>query len=319
MAEPLSGPTHAPAASTIPPQLYALVDMARAPQLLPLIEWLGRSGTAQCLFEGSIDESLRRASPHIVALARAQQLLDRWLAEGHGQSWGVFLETPLPLHLARRHVRRFLQVALPDGSGPVMMRFWDPRVLGGFLESADEDWRNRLFANICSYLVERDDRLIRVTLAGGRVRFGDGAAWLAGGRQRDALPGAAVRERSVAAISDQQYARLSSAYAKNLEREISPIVRQIVPNIVQDRDDLALADFVHGAASRGRSFGFDTTRQIVRYCIFEAMFGAGPEGAAAMPGALAILRQRDLPGGERLDQLAAIAIAHNAETGGVHG
>ena len=151
-------------------QLYALVDLARAPQLLPLIDWLSRTGAAQCLFEGSIAEPLRRVSPHIVAMARAPQLLDRWLAEGRGQSWGVFLETPLSMHLARRHVRRFLQVRLPDRSGPVLLRLWDPRVLGPFLQHAPADQLMRLFAGEMVYGVESSaTALWRVAMGNGSV------------------------------------------------------------------------------------------------------------------------------------------------------
>lgn len=165
-----------PSASATPAQLYALVDLACAPQLLPLIEWLARSGKAQCLFEGAVAAPLRQVSPHIVALARAPQLLDRWLSEGRGQSWGIFLETPRPMHLARRHVRRFLQVRLPDGSGPVLMRIWDPRVLGPLLDSADADTIKALLPADMAYRVEGDaDRIWHYCAVGGSLQRNVGA------------------------------------------------------------------------------------------------------------------------------------------------
>ena len=168
MAEAAVRPAPQRSPLSIPPQLYALVDLARAPQLLPLIDWLSRSGAAQCLFEGKIAEGLRRVSPHIVALARAPQLMDRWMAEGRGQSWGVFIETPLPMHLARRHVRRFLQVKLPDGSGPVLMRVWDPRVLGVLLDRVDGEQAIALFAQPLAYWCEVDGETLR-RFDGGNV------------------------------------------------------------------------------------------------------------------------------------------------------
>lgn len=156
-----------------PLRRYALIDLARAPQVLPLLDWLTRSGAAQCLFEGAIAEPLRRVSPHIVDLARAPQLLDRWLAEGRGQSWGVFIETALPMHLARRHVRRFLQVRLPDGTGPVLMRFWDPRVLSVLLRHADAAQHGAIFARLTRVIVERDESRLNVFAVGGHRAASD--------------------------------------------------------------------------------------------------------------------------------------------------
>lgn len=148
MASAPPAPAPAPTADA---RLYALVDLAAAPTLVPMIEHLARSGAARCLFEGRLPDALRRASPHIVDCARAPDLMARWRSEGAGQPWGVLMETPMPMHEARRHVRRFLQVKLPDGSGPVLCRFWDPRVLPVLIEHADEEWRARLFRGTVSY------------------------------------------------------------------------------------------------------------------------------------------------------------------------
>lgn len=139
------------------PALYALLDMARVPQLYWSLAELERQGAARCLFEGATAESVRRAAPFIVAVDRAPEVMARWAASGAGQSWGVLMEAPLPLTAARRHVRRFLQVRLPDGSGPVMMRLWDPRVLGPVLAHSNSDQMAQLLPAGIAFFVERDE------------------------------------------------------------------------------------------------------------------------------------------------------------------
>lgn len=152
------------------PALYALLDMARAPHLYAPVTELERQGAALCLFEGTIAEPVRRAAPFIVDIARASDLMGRWAAEGAGQSWGVLMEVKLPLVAARRHVRRFLQVRLPDGAGPVMMRLWDPRVLGPVLAQADAAHGAKLLPAGIAFLVERDAAsVMRYEAADGAV------------------------------------------------------------------------------------------------------------------------------------------------------
>lgn len=145
-----------------PARFYALIDLAAAPELVALVDALATRGAAQCLFSGDLDPALRRVSPFIVDLARAPGLVERWHAGGGERPWGVLVETPLPLHLARRHVRRFTQVRLPDGSGPVLMRVWDPRVLGVLLDHLDAEQHRALFAQpVAWWLCAGAERLVR--------------------------------------------------------------------------------------------------------------------------------------------------------------
>jgi hypothetical protein len=142
------------ASDPAPPRIYALIDLARVPQVFAHVDWLARHDRARCLFEGPLDESLRQVSPYIIDILQARELFDHWQGNGADQSWGVFLETPLSMLHARRHVRGFLQVRLADGAGPVMMRFWDPRVIRPLLDFADADHHAQLFGKPVAYWVE---------------------------------------------------------------------------------------------------------------------------------------------------------------------
>jgi hypothetical protein len=143
--------------------------MARAPRLYPLVSTL-HPLDAHCLFAGRIAEPLRSASPFLFPVAASARILDLWSNEGEGQSWGIFMTSPLGLEEVRRHVRKFLQVRLPDGSGPVLFRFWDPRVFHPFLISSPPDHLAALFAKVSSYLVETPAGMQRFYLDGERLR-----------------------------------------------------------------------------------------------------------------------------------------------------
>ena len=48
-------------------------------------------------------------APHLVELSPTNRLIGRWLDEGWGQSWGVFLKIDDAANL-RHHLRKFLKV-----------------------------------------------------------------------------------------------------------------------------------------------------------------------------------------------------------------
>ncbi|HEV2568973.1 DUF4123 domain-containing protein [Sphingomonas sp.] len=150
-------------------RLYAVVDPAVEPRLYPLLKVMGEPD-AQCLFAGDIPEGLREVSPHIFPLERGTEIMRRWVQHGIGQPWGVFLEAPGDLAEVRRHIRRFLQVRLPDGEGPVLFRIWDPRVLPVFLKASEADHLQQLYARCTAYIVPVATQLERLSWSGGAVQ-----------------------------------------------------------------------------------------------------------------------------------------------------
>lgn len=105
-------------------KLYGIVDTARDPKLLPLIE---QSPNYDCLFAGDLPEPLRSAAPYLVELTDETPLKDAWATEGWGQAWGILVRSPLELARLRRHLRKFLVAKLPDGT-VTLFRYYDPRV-----------------------------------------------------------------------------------------------------------------------------------------------------------------------------------------------
>lgn len=97
------------------------------------------------------------ASPHVVELDRQDPLTRLWMREGWGRSWGVLVDSPAPLAAVRRRMRHFTLARLPDGTGPVMFRFWDPRVLRTYLPMAEPADLDEWFKDVDRFLVETED------------------------------------------------------------------------------------------------------------------------------------------------------------------
>jgi len=69
--------------------IYALLDSARDPRILPLL----RSSDCEfkILYNGTMAESMSEYAPYLVSLPPGTPLLAKLLDEGWGQSWGYFL------------------------------------------------------------------------------------------------------------------------------------------------------------------------------------------------------------------------------------
>jgi hypothetical protein len=117
--------------------LYAIVDCAADPRLH------GRVMAARdhaCLFAGKIDPPLDAAAPWLASFDAGSELHQLWSAEGTGKPWGLLIRSGLPLAELRRHLRKFLQVQLPDGQ-VVLFRFYDPRVWATYWPTLSDEER----------------------------------------------------------------------------------------------------------------------------------------------------------------------------------
>ena len=148
--------------------MHAVIDLARAPHLHEHVARLS-PGQAACLFEGKLDPEVVAASPHIVELDPNDPLTRLWLTDGWSQAWGILIDSPAPLMAVRRRMRHFTQARLPDGTGPVLFRFWDPRVFRTYFPLVERAELAEWFKEIDRFIVETEDGAgsIAFSLAGG--------------------------------------------------------------------------------------------------------------------------------------------------------
>ena len=153
-----------------PPALYAILDLAADSALHAHVQRLEPQSCA-CLFEGKLDPAVKAASPHVVELTPDDPLSRLWRGKGWGQSWGLLLSSTASLPVVRRRLRHFTLARLPDGVGPVLFRFWDPRVFRTWMPLVEPQDLGGWFTDIDGYIVETEDGAgsLRYSLNGGRL------------------------------------------------------------------------------------------------------------------------------------------------------
>ncbi|HEX8200656.1 MAG TPA: DUF4123 domain-containing protein, partial [Isosphaeraceae bacterium] len=145
-----------------PQPLYALLDAARAPDVLLALRGSGEE--YQSLYEGPRGDELADFAPYLVALPTGSPLCATLVRAGWGRGRGVFLTCPEPFAVVRKHFRHFLLVQSEDGR-TLYFRFYDPRVLRLFLPTCNPPETAAFFGPIGAFLMEADDprRLLRFT------------------------------------------------------------------------------------------------------------------------------------------------------------
>lgn len=140
--------------------LYAVLDAAKSERIVPLLhaaadEW-------DSLYEGLRAETMADGAPYLVALRPESRLLRRLVLEGWGQSWGTYLESPAKLAELRAHFRRILVVTREKDALPMYFRFYDPRVLRGFLPIATARQVEVIFGPVERFFTEAPGGELRV-------------------------------------------------------------------------------------------------------------------------------------------------------------
>jgi hypothetical protein len=145
--------------------LYAILDAARDIRIMALL--MQSKEEHQSLYEGVQGAKLSQVAPYLVRLDKGSLLLGSLLLEGWGKSWGIYLTCASELAEVRRHLRRFLEVQLPDGK-QVYFRFYDPRVLRVYLPTCTAEEADQFFGPIKNYLCEdeKPDKVLQFANAG---------------------------------------------------------------------------------------------------------------------------------------------------------
>ncbi|MGC4095116.1 MAG: DUF4123 domain-containing protein [Polyangiaceae bacterium] len=134
--------------------LFALLDAARAPELLGLLRM--HSEVYYSLYDGAAGEKLDDVAPYLVQLHARSPLTQALVQEQWGNSWGVFLWALTDFKALRRQLRRFLMVQ--DAHGKEMyFRFYDPRVLRVFLPTCTAQEATDFFGPVGSFVIEADE------------------------------------------------------------------------------------------------------------------------------------------------------------------
>ena len=133
-----------------PSALYAILDAARDDEVLP---WVRECGApTECLYDGWQAQELLDVAPFLVSLddpaVRADLVARSW-----GRAWGVFLASGAEMREVRRHLRRFLRVRV-EGSGRMLFRYYDPRVLRAFLPTCTLEEANGFFGPVDAWWSE---------------------------------------------------------------------------------------------------------------------------------------------------------------------
>lgn len=132
-------------------RLYALLDGARSRRVEDLV--VNSRLPWRCLYDGLLSPTISRVAPYLVALDPGSIFDMDIIAHGFGESWGLFIESPVEIDDLRRHLRRFLKVETEDARR-LLFRFYDPRVLRVYLPTCRADELATFFGPIRTLYVE---------------------------------------------------------------------------------------------------------------------------------------------------------------------
>jgi hypothetical protein len=133
--------------------VFAVLDGARDPRVYELVVQSKLSHAS--LFEGNDGQFLEKVAPYIVELPREAPLWAELLA-AWGQSWGIYLNAPTTMQELRENIRTHLKMRAPNGA-EFYFRFYDPRVLRGFLPACTAEECAEFFGPVSRFVTEAED------------------------------------------------------------------------------------------------------------------------------------------------------------------
>lgn len=128
--------------------LFAILDATGLPEVPKRAAELG-SEQARCLYERVSLEQWSSVAPYLV---RVNDSLLTWICGTlRREPWGIFCISYHGIEELFRHFRNLLLVRLPDGNN-WLFRFYDPRLLPVFLNTATPEEARRFYGPVRAYL-----------------------------------------------------------------------------------------------------------------------------------------------------------------------
>jgi hypothetical protein len=155
--------------STYAKTLYAVLDAARDPAVLRLVQGSGSSFAS--LFEGDRAALLKPFAPYFARLDDPS-LVEAVVGQGWGKSWGMFVTSSRRAPLVRQKLQEMMVATVDGAARELHFRFYDPRVLRPFLRALTPRQRASIFETIDGFFVEGDDprTLLRFAAHDGSVQ-----------------------------------------------------------------------------------------------------------------------------------------------------
>ena len=134
-------------------QVYALLDGARDEAIAPAI-WQSQL-PYECLYAGRLSRALELAAPYLLHLSPQSSFFRKWVNEGWGQAWGLFViaQPDVTLKSLRKHFRTLLRV-MDEQRRVVVFRFYDPRVLRIYLPTCTGSELSMFFGPVRAFACE---------------------------------------------------------------------------------------------------------------------------------------------------------------------
>ena len=144
MSIPATAPKQAVRALNTKLFRYAVIDLASAPEARPSIARLLPSAS-EPLFARTVAQELLDVGPWLVRLSKAPEI-ELMLANMSPEvPWGYYVHTLVDIVSLRQTLQRFNLALVPGHPQVVLFRYWDPRVMKVFLESATSHQRRMFF------------------------------------------------------------------------------------------------------------------------------------------------------------------------------
>jgi hypothetical protein len=255
--------------------LFAVVDAAREPRIPA--ELRGRAVEFVSLYRGEPEEALVAVAPYLVQLDLKSEFTRWLLADGWGNSWGIFLVSQSSLEDLRRHLRHFLLVRDPAGT-ELYFRFYDPRVLRVYLPTCTAAETKRFFGPVATYLMETEDGhgVMLFSRQGSRtIRLADLSSNTPSGviEHDDVIEKGPKPNVSRMKIRYEQMQALNDYMNTSFLKRAAVHLRQEHPRQTNSMSDTDLHRLVNAGSDRAAAYGLMRENEIVSFLELLILFG----------------------------------------------